>query len=265
MKISYSNNPMLEKLHKGQLSKDDLIESIKNKIPDNHFRVLSEDWKKNSGYFRKEIDYICESFREATEKAQSKITEVSLEMMKMGTFEPEMCGTYIESGGFTYMFRIVYDERRKITFTLYCIDKNKIIGFSIVVNNQYFSLVGDENLFIYKYRPEPEYEWCMNRITRIIFFYYFKKYAEVDIKIIPPNSRVKTSECKYVNDTSMPITYLDSKWFTTLVKSDSFTVHGHFRFQACGKDLKDHKFIWISEYVKSGYTSPARILKQGEK
>lgn len=99
-------------------------------------------------------------------------------------------------------------------------------------------------------------------MSRLIVYKLFKTYAEVETKILWPNSVIKDVNCKYINDTHLPITYLDSKWFTNLVKSEAFTVHGHFRLQACGKGLNDHKLIWISEYTKSGYTAPARILSQ---
>jgi hypothetical protein len=88
----------------------------------------------------------------------------------------------------------------------------------------------------------------------------FKKFAQVETKLLPAGQKVNCINCKYVNDTNMNITYLTSTWFTTLVKSDAFKVRGHFRLQPCGEGLKDRKLIWVNDFEKGGYTAPARKL-----
>jgi len=99
-------------------------------------------------------------------------------------------------------------------------------------------------------------------ITYTVIFAWFKKYAEVETKELKPHSKLNDIDCKYINDTGLNITWLDSKWFTTLVKSDAFTVRGHFRLQPYKNEKHEwtHKLIWISEFEKSGYTAPARKL-----
>lgn len=102
----------------------------------------------------------------------------------------------------------------------------------------------------------------MHALKPLIFWTLFRLYAEVEVKALAPKTKLKDIKCKYVNDTPFPITFLDSTWFTTLVKSDAFKVSGHFRLQPChdenGKPTK--KLIWISDYMKTGYTSPAKKL-----
>lgn len=88
----------------------------------------------------------------------------------------------------------------------------------------------------------------------------FIKYAEVETKILPPKSTTKDIACKYVNETKSKIKILNSTWFTNLVKSDAFSVRGHFRLQPCGHENKDKKLIWINEFQKEGYTAKARML-----
>ena len=93
----------------------------------------------------------------------------------------------------------------------------------------------------------------------------FKKYAQVETKYLPANKTTKDINCKYVNETSSNITILDSKWFTTLVKSDAFKVRGHFRLQPKKKDGEWTKeLIWINDFTKDGYTAPARILNNNQ-
>lgn len=88
----------------------------------------------------------------------------------------------------------------------------------------------------------------------------FIKFANIESKKLEPNQKVKYETGKIINETSLPITILDSTWFTTLVKSDAFKVRGHFRLQPYGEGLKDRKLIWISDFEKTGYTAPARKL-----
>jgi hypothetical protein len=107
------------------------------------------------------------------------------------------------------------------------------------------------------------YEWLIYQYHTIVSIYLFQKYAQVETKIIEPHQHKKENNCKYINDTKFPITYLDSKWFTTIVKSDGFKVRGHFRLQPKIKDGKwTHELIFINDYMKSGYTSKAKILSQ---
>ncbi len=86
----------------------------------------------------------------------------------------------------------------------------------------------------------------------------FIKYAEVETVHLPSLRKTNFIGCKYVNDTGSDIRIYNSKWFTTLIKSDEFKVHGHFRLQPY---KKGKKLIWISDYKKSGYTSKAQKLK----
>jgi len=87
-----------------------------------------------------------------------------------------------------------------------------------------------------------------------------KKYAEIETKEVAARKRVVDHSGKYVNTTDLNVTYLDSKWFTTLVRSEGFNVRGHFRLQPFGEGLKERKLIGISDFLKQGYTSPARKL-----
>jgi hypothetical protein len=97
-----------------------------------------------------------------------------------------------------------------------------------------------------------------NYFVVALVFNLFKKYAEVETKLLQPKEKSRVFNCKYYNDSDYQIQIMDSIWFTTLVKSDSFKVRGHFRFQACGQAFKDKKLIWIKDFKKEGYTRKAR-------
>lgn len=91
----------------------------------------------------------------------------------------------------------------------------------------------------------------------------FIKYADIEIKVLPSNKKIKEFNCKYINDTSSNIKILNSTWFTTLIQTDSFKVSGHFRLQPKKKNGEWIKeLIWIEEYEKSGYVSIAKKKDQ---
>lgn len=98
----------------------------------------------------------------------------------------------------------------------------------------------------------------------IIAFCLFKKYCDIETKIIDPkkNRRAKIAGQKYVNETDKRIAVLDITWFTNLVVSGAFGVTGHLRWQPYGPGLAQKKLIWISDYEKEGYTRKAKVLMQ---
>jgi hypothetical protein len=89
----------------------------------------------------------------------------------------------------------------------------------------------------------------------------FKNFSQVEIKEVSSRSKIKDINCKYVNDTNSTIKFLDSKWYTTLVKSDAFNVSGHLRWQpkkVNGEWTKE--LIWIEDFQKKGYIRKASKL-----
>lgn len=97
-----------------------------------------------------------------------------------------------------------------------------------------------------------------NYFVMVLVFHLFKKYADVETKILLPKEKSRVFDCKYHNDSDYQIRIMDSTWFTNLIKSDAFKVRGHFRFQPCGQALKDKKLIWIKDFKKEGYTRRAQ-------
>lgn len=100
----------------------------------------------------------------------------------------------------------------------------------------------------------------------IISFVVFKKYCDVETKVIEGNKRLKTNECKYVNETNKNVTILDCTWFTTLVRTGAFTVGGDtggfLRWQPWGPNNSQRKLVWINPFEKDGYTRKAKVLTQ---
>lgn len=94
----------------------------------------------------------------------------------------------------------------------------------------------------------------------VIVMMLFKKYAQIETKVFRAGQKSRIGQ-RPVNSTKVNVTYLDSKWFTNLVRSEGFDVRGHFRLQACGTERKERRLTWINPFRKTGYTAPARKTK----
>lgn len=266
MKTSYKNYPILEKLQKGSLGVMPMFEMDKA-----FFNLYGQgfvrNWKFYYENFQQEINVISKPFYDASVKAEKKLMQLWGDITVGDTSDFNVKGCYLH-GDFVYM--IDYEvkkgsEDNEIVF--YMFDKTGIplamfidsVKYKIYQNGWISSCFSVEN------KREAIQTFVYSRIAKLIIFRMFKTYAEVETKIIQPNSKEKGIDCKYVNDTKLKLTYLDSKWFTNLVKSEGFNVRGHFRLQPKKKDGEWTKeIVWISEFQKTGYTAPARMLSQNE-
>ena len=94
-------------------------------------------------------------------------------------------------------------------------------------------------------------------LGRLFLILNFIRYAKIEDKLLVAGSKIFYNSTKYVNNSMSNIITVDSSWFTTIVKSNSFKVRGHFRLQP----YKDRvELIWIDEFEKTGYTRKAKKL-----
>lgn len=280
MKISYRNYPILEKLQKNNWGESNNEDLYKDFFKSKTGGFLYSKWKENSKYFQKEINFVCKPFSTASQKASKKLNDLYIDVVESNTVDVNFSGTFVEAGGLVYMMREVLEKDADfVTLAFYCFQKNgtpliaaykdgsmplALVWMNIPnISEKVFNLDEEVNYIDNADAPMPETGIFLSILmSKIRGHNLFKKYAEVETKELKPNSKLKTIDCKYVNDTDLHLTYLDSKWFTNLVKSEAFNVRGHFRLQPFGEGLKEHKLIWISEFTKTGYTAPARKLSQ---
>lgn len=261
MKISKSNFPILDKLNKGILGDMPIYEKDKNLFFSQIGTLFVNNWKFYHKSFKTEINIISKPFSEASNKAENKLLQLFHDITVNDTADFDVKGTYI-IGDFVCMIDL---EMRKgqenIELAFFVFDRIGIpiafyidsAKYKIYQNGWISSILPIENNFTLIQN------WIYYEMGKIVIYKMFKSYAEVETKIIPPNSKVKSGYSKYVNDTDLKLTYLDSKWFTNLIKSDSFNVRGHFRLQPKkinGEWTKE--LIWINEFQKNGYNAPAR-------
>jgi hypothetical protein len=254
MKISNRTHPVLEKLASKDLLPISCFEcdkaSLESQIP-----VLTEWFKVVSVGINRQIYYLTKPFIQAYEAAGDKLFESNL----WDQVEDEnIC---LMSGHQATCMKIRNDTNAKI---ISC-DIVDFWGNSIIF---FGSFEVD-----YSVGPKPIrniYGWNSENIKNAEYHFFncilitlFIKYAEVQIKVLPANQRVKGIECKYINDTRSVVKILDSTWFTVLVKSDAFKVRGHFRLQPKKKNgVWTKELIWINEFQKEGYTRKAGKLNE---
>lgn len=260
MKISYRTHPALEYLKDGKfelkISEYDL-DSSEKVAPFTNLFYCHKIW------YNKEIFLVSNAFFEATVRSLPKLSKIYNELQdKPESFH--ISGTYIIKN---QVFCIDYNSWEWSKFddlSLFVFRKNGELNIQYTKGKEddqpkrYCWTSNIEKTFFSKFNTT---EICCNAFLIVLFIWLFKKYAQVETKYLPPNKRVKDINCKYVNDTSLGITHLDSRWFTNLVKSDAFKVRGHFRLQPKKKDGEWTKeLIWITDFEKKGYTSKARKL-----
>lgn len=244
MKISYRTHPALELL-KGnikelQVCKEDIDYFYENG------EVFLCLFKESIPKFSEILLFISAPFFDAAEKSFSKFYDINIDFSTSGTI------IYFEE---IFFFDIKYLGQNNLEIIFFLFSKRGYpICYHFQKNNKVFNWY--TNNWVYTFPKDTTFF-----LNTIILLLLFKKYAQVETKFLPPNKRVKDINCKYVNDTSLGITHLDSKWFTNLVKSDAFKVRGHFRLQPKKKDGEWTKeLIWINDFEKNGYTAKARIL-----
>lgn len=259
MKISYRTHPILEKLHNKDIGNFGYYSCDKAFIQANEGRIRN-DFKKIAVGINHQIYNLSQSFIDAYDKGADKLFESNL-------------FSEIEDDNICLIFPCwdIKSQKESVLLRIRNNKANKSIACEIFDFRD--TTLASFGTFIFDYKTDngkPEvYQvaWVSANIGKMyghilncLLITLFIKYAEVETRHLKPGQRDVGVECKYVNDTKVPINLLDSKWFTTLVKSDAFKVRGHFRLQPCGEGMKDRKFIWINDFVKDGYTAPARKL-----
>ncbi len=178
-------------------------------------------------------------------------------------------GILLIPDGLSYFYAINNKrDENNVNAAVYCFKDNIFISFffgfynynsinsghPININLKYsFDVIGENKNYNVTYP-----------LQTVVSYILFKNYADLEVKYV---DGIKTKRCllnseKYINELDIPVTVIDSTWFTTIVHSEAFKVSGHFRLQPFGIGLKSRKLIYIDEYVKSGYTKTAKMLNQ---
>jgi hypothetical protein len=252
MKISHRTHPLLNCIFSGEL-KGIFINKDDQEYIDKISQVFNEGWRYTSSIAKDNIKYISKSFEQSLLQSAGKLDQ------ELHSYYEEEGEDLAEHGVFLFSKgrQIVYNYERinyKIRVIFYCVVGDMLLDFYL-----YDQITKDGNTYKYEL-PHSTGEYLLGYALSLIVFL---KYCPIETKELPPNSKTKGIDCKYVNDSKLHITHIDCTWFTKLVKSDAFKVRGHFRLQPKKKDGEWTKeLIWINEFQKDGYTAPARKLKE---
>lgn len=93
-------------------------------------------------------------------------------------------------------------------------------------------------------------------VFKLLCFFFFSKNEE---KIVNAGKSygTKKQHDAISNDTSFPITIVNSNWNVTSIRNEGFNVSGHFRLQPCGEKRSETKMIFIEPFKKHGYIRKA--------
>lgn len=264
MVFSQRSSPVFNCVDKNSLGDMPIFENDQNYF-NLYLDSFTKNWKKHNHFFKKELNVVSESFYSASLKASNKLSNLFNDIMKNDKDDFFIDGSYL-IGDFVYL---IHFETKKgsdeLEMAFYMFHKKGMpIAFYIESYNDNTLNAWVSNRFEGNFENNAESikAWIMNYVSTVFVISMFKKYAEVETKLIEGNSKVKYSSNKFINDFKLPITYLDSRWFTNIVKSDGFSVSGHFRLQPKKKDNEWTKeLIWINEFEKTGYISNAKTNK----
>lgn len=263
MKISNRTHPVLDFMEKRNYFKFKVPKGDNTEFDLKRLHsIFDYAWINTFPEFKKNIVYCCDSFIEAADLSTDKIMESNLHL-PVGTYS----GTHLLGNvSICYSFETIGEEDYK-NVSIFVFSKDVLFAMNYKMPGESYSFFYDnktnKNLFGEEALKKTLYTYFyMLRIWII-----FKKYAQVETKYLPAGQKEKGISVKYVNDTKQNITILDSTWFTTLVKSDAFKVRGHFhlywyKYKDGVRCEPYQRLVWVSDYDKEGYTSPARKLKQ---
>lgn len=219
------------------------------------------------------IQYVSRSFWEAFNKGFPKLKDLFYN-------EEVDDGGVIITGGFeqgythihTYYYAVttIKHEGKIVAYNVVFMDFSKHAKATEHALDVYVSITSDEEQAMLSTKSIIWDGYALDKKDTgyweifIISFCLFKKYCDIETKIIDPkkNRRANVAGTKYLNETDKRIQVLDCTWFTNLVVSGAFEVSGHLRWQPYGPGLAQKKLIWISDYQKEGYTRKAKVLMQ---
>jgi len=232
-----------------------------NEIPDDIARgnekVLSE-CLSNIMYITHPV---VEAFDYGDEKTILKLLSLRNEIQTV-----RRCVIWNEGGGVTTTLFAIEKQDDQTVFSMLCQQTSKQHNpFNYHISGYWNHSDQDCHAFCaagissHSIITDVAYKLISCQVPLIIQCEVFLQYAEIETKVLAPNNK-ESIACRYHNKLNLPITIVDSTWYTTLVKSDSFKVRGHFRLQPFGSTKAQRKLIWINEFMKNGYTREAKKL-----
>lgn len=239
MNISYRAYPVLAFLKDVELSKTVILN---NSVKIGLYRdIIFNAWNDNNLKFSENIELLSSNFQDAMLLSQDKLIPILDDVENLAENMYQLNGTMFIKD-FTVAY--VYVESHLCYFIF---QKDILIYFCLRNKDSHYLLGNDNDDFSLFYHLE----------SYLQLYLVFKKYAEIEERIIKAKERLKLNDQKCINNTLLNLKIIDSSWFTSIIKSEEFKVRGHFRLQ---QYKNEKKLIWINDFKKSGYTRTAKKI-----
>lgn len=205
-------------------------------------------WGELAGHFSECVEVISEPFNEAMWKNAPKVfNEQTVGECTGGTFR----GTLIH-GGVSLCYDFTMNAELQIAGNL-----------MMHVKDNLALLVNGPRLFISetarRFYGIPDWDVVKNTFKEVLILHLFKKYAETESVKAVPFKKVRLQEGdSLLVDSTIPLAYLDCRWFREIVRNEGFMVKGHFRLQPYKRNgTWTKKLIYIQPFQKHGYVRRA--------
>lgn len=91
----------------------------------------------------------------------------------------------------------------------------------------------------------------------------FIHLTENDELVLKPKEKTGTKKSgKIVNTLNVPLTIITSRWNTTVIRTEGFSVKGHFAIRWSGEGRLIPKLVFIQPFEKNGYIRSAKSKEQ---
>jgi len=266
MNVNFKKYPILQSLEKGRVDYfnafiEDSLFFLRGENGGNRVR---ESFNKNCSKFKR-ITFVSKAFHNSFQDAMPKIHGLWKDVVTNDIGDIDISGTYI-IGDIVYFIKykvqegVDFEESFLLAFykgvyPIFFLERGEHISEFIWVSNASDNAALSDPL-----------EFVSAHLIQTVLLEMFKTYASVETKFVPAKSKSISGAKYYKNDTNLDVTYLTSKWFTNLVRSEGFSVRGHFRMQpkkVNGEWTKE--LIWIESFEKTGYTHKAQITNYKNK
>jgi hypothetical protein len=265
MKVKYKTHPILEKSERKSLGEISPLSKDMQFFTTNDFggsRILQESFKRNCDKFN-EVIYVSSAFFEAAEIASPKLGELYKDIVMNEISDISISGTFIINDIVVFLSHVVKKdlEHQETCFFLFHKNRTPLAFYESGIKDRDGSFYWVSNQYEKEISETSTEQFVGYRVMKMVIISLFRKYASVETKYIAAKSKTIKGLKTYKNETNLDITYLTSKWFTNLVRSEGFSVRGHFRLQpkkVNGEWTKE--LIWIDSFEKTGYTHNAQIV-----
>ncbi len=233
----------------------------KNELTDDLLEEFGKLWKLNSTSFNKDVKVLSIPFAEAILQSADKLS--SGDLLDKALLQNASGTIIINDRTICYTIKQINEKQTELIYYFFQKNSTEAPELRCFMHLEFDVQDSSANIQTYISKSgiyNDNIALSIEIYTKmLIAILNFIKFADIEVKILPPNKVVKDINCKYVNDTRSSIQFLNSTWFTTLIRSDNFKVRGHFRLQPKKVDGEwTQQLIWINEFEKTGYTSIAK-------